>query len=150
MADVVQQARLKVLVADDELAITETLSVILRKNGFEVATAPNGAIAVELARLWNPDIFLSDVLMPEMNGIEAAILIRKALPQCKILLFSGHTVASDLMHDAACRGYDFDVLTKPIHPLELIGWLHSPLLGLARVENEAHRTQLPVDIPKAS
>ncbi len=124
------QPRLKVLVADDEQVIADTLKTILNQEGFDVAIAYNGAAAVEAARQWIPDIFLSDVVMPEMNGIEAAICIRAIHPRCKVLLFSGQAVTSNLMQDAWLRGYGFEVLVKPVHPLELIARLRNPGAGM--------------------
>lgn len=122
---IVSRSRRRILVADDEHVIADTLRTILDQNGFEVATAYCGATAVQAARLWRPDVFLSDVVMPEMNGIEAAIRIRSALPHCKILLFSGQAATSDLMQDAWVRGYDFEILVKPVHPNSLLARLQS-------------------------
>jgi CheY-like chemotaxis protein len=68
----------------------------------------------------NPSLIISDVAMPEMNGVEAMITIRGILPDCKILLFSGNALTSDVVKDALARGYDFGVLAKPVSPSELI------------------------------
>jgi DNA-binding response OmpR family regulator len=116
--------RIKVLVVDDEHSIADTLTIILKHHGFDTATAYCGTTAVEAARLWNPDILLTDVVMPDMNGIQAAMLIRAANPACKVLLFSGQTGAYEMMGpdlDAA----SFRFLQKPIHPAELIDSLRT-------------------------
>lgn len=116
--------RVKVLVVDDEHSIADTLTIILRRHGFDAATAYCGTTAVEAARLWNPDILLTDVVMPDMNGIEAAVLIQTAHPNCKVLLFSGQAAAQEMLTnhlDAA----NFRFLQKPIHPVELIDTLRT-------------------------
>jgi CheY-like chemotaxis protein len=117
----------KVLVADDEAYITETLQAILNGAGFEVATAGGGKEAVRKAREWRPDLVLSDVLMPDLDGIAASIQIVEFLPACRIVLFSGHGVVHDLLRTAHAHGYEFDLLLKPIHPLDLIQHLRGVL-----------------------
>ena len=115
--------RPRVLVADDERVIADTLGLILNQSGFEAATAYNGAKAVELARSFHPDVFLGDVVMPGMSGIEAAIRICSMIPECRVLLLSGQAATSDLLHDARLRGHDFEILLKPIHPTQLLARL---------------------------
>lgn len=116
--------RIKVLVVDDEHSIADTLTIILKHHGFDTATAYCGATAVEAARLWNPDILLTDVVMPDMNGIEVAMLIQAAHPGCKVLLFSGQSAAQDMLADHPEKA-SFRFLQKPIHPVELIDSLRS-------------------------
>ena len=72
--------RPKVLVVDDEAAITSTLSAILRMHGYDTATASSGEEAVEVARSFRPDCIVSEMMMKTMNGVEAAIEISRALP----------------------------------------------------------------------
>jgi CheY-like chemotaxis protein len=55
-----------------------------------------------------------------MNGIEAAIEIRKFLPNCKILLFSGQAATADLLEKARAKGHEFEILAKPVHPQDLL------------------------------
>jgi CheY-like chemotaxis protein len=113
----------KVLVADDERVIANTLAIILQHAGFEALAVYRGEEAVELARTFQPDILISDVVMAMMTGIEAAIQICTVLPACRILLFSGQADTADLLEDARQRNYDFDLLAKPIHPLVLLNKL---------------------------
>lgn len=105
----------RVLVADDEPVIAETLAIILRRSGFEVDVVHDRQAAVTQAEIWKPDALLIDVMMPVMNGIEAAIQISSFLPDCRIVLISGETATSDLQHEAENRGHSFEVLPKPIH-----------------------------------
>lgn len=119
----------RVLIADDELAIAKTLKQILINEGFHAMAVFGGRAAVEMAAEWRPDLLLSDVFMPDMNGIDAAIQITQRMPNCKVLLFSGNAVVHDLMKDAQERGYRFRVLQKPIHPLDLIQEVSAALAG---------------------
>jgi hypothetical protein len=56
------------------------------------------------------------VVMPGTNGVEMAIAIRREFVNCRILLFSGQAVTADLLDDARSRGYNFELLAKPVHP----------------------------------
>lgn len=116
---------MRVLIADDEPAIADTLQMILTREGLDTIAVYDGDAAIERARDWKPDLFLSDVIMPNVNGIEAAIQITKILPACRVLLLSGQAVVNDLMQDARDDGYDFNIVIKPIHPDELIALLRS-------------------------
>jgi CheY-like chemotaxis protein len=110
-----------VLVVDDERVIADTLSVILRRSGFSVMTAYDGETALELAAGIAPDLLLSDVMMgPGIDGTELAIRLIAACPDCKVLLFSGHAATVDLLAKARMSGHDFSLLTKPIHPSDLL------------------------------
>lgn len=109
----------KVLVVDDERLIADTLVAILNEAGFESTAAYSGADAVREALRSRPDLVISDVIMPGMNGIDASITIQRALPSCKILLFSGQFETADLLQ-AEASGYDFELLAKPIDPEDLL------------------------------
>jgi CheY-like chemotaxis protein len=113
----------RVLVVDDERVIADTLSIILNQNGFDASAVYTGSAAVDRARELQPQLVISDVIMPDMNGIEAAIRIRKALPGCKILLFSGQAATADLLEKARAQGHEFEILAKPVHPQDLLAKL---------------------------
>lgn len=108
---------------DDERVIADTLAIILNQHGFEAAAVYTGTAAVERAKVVRPDLVISDVIMPDMNGIEAAIHIRKFLPGCKILLFSGQAATADLLESARAQGHEFEILAKPVHPQDLLAKL---------------------------
>ena len=112
--------RQRVLVADDERVIADTLAMILNQSGFETRVAYSGEQAVEIAIVFHPEMMISDVIMTGVNGIDAAIEIRRMLPEIKVLLFSGQAATADLLEKARARGYDFEILAKPVHPQDLL------------------------------
>jgi CheY-like chemotaxis protein len=114
---------MKVLVADDERVIADTLAIILNQSGFDAKAVYTGLAAVEAAKAAPPDLLISDVIMPDMNGIDAAIRIRTMLPKCKILLFSGQAATADLLESARKQGHEFEILAKPVHPQDLLAKL---------------------------
>lgn len=114
------QEKPKVLVADDERVIADTLVIILNQSGFQATAVYSGESAVEVAREIEPDMVISDVIMNDMNGIDAAIQIRAMFPSCKILLFSGQAATADLLDRARGQGHEFEILAKPVHPQDLL------------------------------
>lgn len=117
----VEKEKRIVLVVDDERVIADTLSVILSRSGFAVMTAYDGESALELADTVSPDLLLSDVMMgPGIDGTQLAIRMVTSYPGCKVLLFSGHAATMDLLAKARRSGYDFTLLTKPVHPADLL------------------------------
>jgi CheY-like chemotaxis protein len=117
--------RPRVLIADDQRLIADMLVLILNQNRFETAAVYGGRQAVEKARQWRPDLFLSDVSMPEINGIQAANEIHAILPECRILLFSGDPGSADLIRQARSGGQSFEFLEKPIPPASLLKRIRS-------------------------
>ena len=113
----------KVLVADDERVIADTLAMILNQSGFEARAVYSGEKALELAGSFVPDMLISDVIMADLNGIDTAIRMRALLPGVKILLFSGQAATADLLEKARADGYEFDILAKPVHPQDLLAKL---------------------------
>jgi len=117
--------RPKVLIADDEKVIADTLATILNQNGFDATPVYSGASAVSSAKAGSPDLLICDVIMPDMDGVEAAIAIRGFLPKCKILLFSGKAATADLLDRAREHGHEFDFISKPVHPQDLLAKLRT-------------------------
>jgi CheY-like chemotaxis protein len=115
----------RVLVADDEQVIANTLAIILNQAGFEAKAVYSGESAVEILSEFQPNMLISDVIMTGMTGIEAAIQVRAKLPNCKILLFSGQAATADLLEKARAQGHEFEILAKPVHPTDLLAKLRS-------------------------
>lgn len=110
-----------VLVVDDEHAVADSLVKILNRSGYAAEAAYDGESALEMALLVPPELLLTDVAMPGMDGIELAVAVRKAVPDCKVLLLSGQAVTSNLSAKASNGGHQqFNVLMKPIHPDDLL------------------------------
>src|SRR5664279_5661017 len=109
-----------VLVVDDERVIADTLAMILSHSGYSPMTAYNAVSALEFARATPPELMISDVMMPGMNGVDLAITVTQEFPGCKVLLFSGQAATFDLLEEARLSGHDFTLLNKPVHPTDLL------------------------------
>ncbi len=110
----------KVLVVDDEAVLADTLAIILRTAGYGAAVAYSAADALELVTKEPPDLVISDVVMPGMNGIELAVRLGAAHPRCMVLLISGNANVDNLLETASRQGYSFELLAKPFHPKQLL------------------------------
>ena len=106
----------RILVVDDEKVIADTIVQILNRNGFIAEAAYGGEEAIEKATRHCPELVLSDVLMPQVDGVEAAIAIRMHCPDTRIVLFSGQAATVEILARARERGHNFELLPKPIIP----------------------------------
>jgi CheY-like chemotaxis protein len=110
----------RILIVDDEKTIADTLAMVFKIKGHESLAAYSAESAVELIETFEPDIVLSDVMMGKMTGVDLAIYLSKARPDCKVMLFSGQAATGDLLREASRKGHEFRLLAKPIHPQQLL------------------------------
>lgn len=113
-------SRSRILVVDDEWVIADSLTEILRCNGYATDTAYDGPGALQAALLSPPELVITDVVLPGMSGVELAITLKSVYPDCKILLCSGHASTPELLRSPHCAPYDFTLLSKPVRPRDLL------------------------------
>lgn len=111
---------ISILVVDDERRIADTLVLILNMKGYIASATYDGSTALALCHELVPDLVLSDVVMPGLNGVELAIELRQSFPHCQVLLFSGQAATADILEQARAQGYEFPLLAKPVHPEVLL------------------------------
>jgi CheY-like chemotaxis protein len=116
-------AQTRILVVDDEHLIADTTVAILRQDGFDATAAYSGTEAVQQAARLCPDIMVVDFFMPQMNGIEAAKLVREMCPNVKVFLLSGQASALDFLAHHEEHDLVYELLSKPIHPELLLATL---------------------------
>src|SRR5690606_10797092 len=117
----------KILVVDDESDIVELISYNLTKEGYQVFTASNGREAIKVAKEVYPDLIILDVMMPEMDGIEACRLMR-SMPEFKHVFMVFLTARSEEYSEIAGFhvGAD-DYIAKPIKPRALMSRINAIL-----------------------
>jgi CheY-like chemotaxis protein len=116
---------MRVLVIDDEKNVANTLVWVLEDGGFSATAAYDGKDALEKLKSFTPDVVISDVIMPGMNGIEVCEIIQLKYPKCRIFLSSGQAATIDLVHEAWERGLSWELLAKPLEPEDLLTKLSS-------------------------
>jgi PAS domain S-box-containing protein len=108
---------LRVLVADDNQALQESLGYMLRGAGCEIRAAPDGMHAVEMANSWRPDVVFVDIHMPGLNGFQVARQLRSQFSRSamKLVLMSGMSLDESLAQDARKAGFDacIDKVAEP-------------------------------------
>jgi DNA-binding response OmpR family regulator len=100
--------------------LAESLAELLRLQGHEVQVAFCGKSAVQMAARFVPETLITDIVMPDMNGVEAATQIRILSPACKIILMTGRSAAADLVLKTHALADGFELVSKPIHPRDLL------------------------------
>lgn len=120
-----------VLVVDDEHALADTLALILERAGYESTATYSAAEALIMVAKQCPELIISDVMMPVMNGVDFAVEVCKLHPGIKILLISGHAGTEDLVEAARSCGHSLDLLAKPVLPEDLLSRVTDMLDGVS-------------------
>jgi len=112
------ERRFKVLVADDEESLRGIVKEILTDNGYDVDAASNGKEAMDLVRKNNYEVLISDIRMPEMNGIELLEEVKKFNPKIEVIMMTSHASVETAIKAIRLGAYDY--LTKPFEDLDII------------------------------
>ena len=107
---------MKILVVDDEKLLVKGIKFILENEGYQVECAYDGAAAVELARTGNFDLIILDLMMPEIDGLEACVKIRE-FSSVPIIMLTARSEDTDKIIGFECGADDY--ITKPFNILEL-------------------------------
>jgi len=112
----------RILVVDDDFQMREMLGVILERKGYDVKTASDGKSALQLQSSKPFDIVITDIIMPEKEGLETISELRRDYPRVKIIAISGggRYQAESYLELATQIGAD-RVLVKPFGSWEILG-----------------------------
>jgi FixJ family two-component response regulator len=117
----------RIFIVDDEKVIADTLCAILRSSGYDAIAFYDAEQTLGACQKLQPDCVISDVSMPGMNGVEMAVQLRDRFPECRVLLFSGQAATLEVLEAAHRKGYDFELLLKPVHPKDLLAKLEKTI-----------------------
>jgi two-component system, OmpR family, response regulator len=132
---------INVLVVDDEPVLAEMVSMALRYEGWNIATAGDGAGALESARSQRPDVVVLDVMLPDMSGLDVLRKLREENPQLPVLLLTAKDAVEDRIAGLTAGGDDY--VTKPFSLEEVVLRLRA-LLRRTGVTTEDSGAQLVV------
>jgi two-component system OmpR family response regulator len=112
---------LRVLVVDDEVNIAELISMALRYEGWQVATAHNGTSAVHAAKELGPDAVVLDMMLPDIDGLEVLRRMRSSMPEVPVVFLTARDAVEDRVAGLTAGGDDY--VTKPFSLEELVARL---------------------------
>ncbi|GHV17010.1 hypothetical protein AGMMS49938_17510 [Fibrobacterales bacterium] len=133
----------RILIMDDSLALLKVLTQTLTQHGYEVDTAPNGALGLQKVETFQPGLAIIDIMMPEMDGFEATKKLRAAYPNVNIVVFSAQPAAV-VEKQAFSAGADL-FLQKPLREPVLLGIAKKYTATEIGEDEEEHETILPYD-----
>lgn len=110
----------KILIVDDVVSNVLLLKILLTNEKFQVCTASNGKMCIEMAKKEHPDLILLDVMMPDINGFDTAVVLKKdeETKDIPIIFLTALNTPQDLVHGFQVGASDF--LTKPFNKEELV------------------------------
>ena len=114
---------MQALLIEDDSETAQRIELMLKSEPFNVYTAASGKEGLDLGKLYDYDVILLDLNLPDMSGYEVLRLLRVAGVKTPILILSGHRNIEDKV-----KGFQFeadDYLTKPFHKDELVARIHS-------------------------
>ena len=114
----------QVLVVDDEPVVTEVVERYLRLEGYEVSLASDGAVALQLAQEWAPDLVILDIMLPAVDGLEVCRQIRNE-SQVPIIVLTARGDETDRVVGLELGADDY--VAKPFSPRDLVARVKSVL-----------------------
>ncbi len=117
----------RVLVVDDEPVARQSLTDILKLEGYTVASAPNGQAAVEFIRTHNVDLLIVDLKMPGMDGLEVVQVVNQVSPDTEVILLTAYGSTETAIQALRLRIHDY--LLKPASPAQILATVKK---GLSR------------------
>ncbi|QLL10519.1 two-component system response regulator TcrX [Mycobacterium vicinigordonae] len=126
-----------VLVVDDEPVLAEMVSMALRYEGWNIATAGDGSSAIATARAERPDVVVLDVMLPDMSGLDVLHKLRQENPRLPVLLLTAKDAVEDRIAGLTAGGDDY--VTKPFSIEEVVLRLRALLrrTGVTTVDSGA-------------
>jgi len=114
---------MRVLLIEDDSAMARSIELMLRSDGFNVYTTDLGEEGIDLGKLYDYDIIVLDLQLPDMSGFEVLKSLRVAKVRAPVLILSGNTIV-----EAKVKALGFgadDYMTKPFHKDELVARMHA-------------------------
>ncbi len=144
-ADEEGSVTMRVLLIEDDSAMARSIELMLRSEGFNVYTTDLGEEGIDLGKLYDYDIIVLDLQLPDMSGFEVLKALRVAKVQTPVLILSGNAIV-----EAKVKALGFgadDYMTKPFHKDELVARIQAVV---RRSKGHASRSSPPASSPSIS
>ncbi len=128
---------IRILVVDDEDSVRNVLAQVLQEDGFAVTEAANGKRALESMEKESFSLVITDIVMPEMNGLELTRKIKQLYPETQVIIITSHASLETAIKALRYGAYDY--LFKPFEDLELISAAANRAIEKVRLITENHR-----------
>lgn len=135
----------KILVVDDEISLQETLDYNLKKQGYEVKTTGDGAEVLDMAREWEPDLIVLDVMLPGMDGFEVCRVLRQEMAT-PVLMLTARDDEIDRVVGLEVGADDY--MAKPFSMRELIARVKAMLRRVRLTRDEVVKSEIEAGKPK--
>jgi DNA-binding NtrC family response regulator len=136
-----QTRKARVLAIDDEPAIVDWMKTLLEGEGYEVRTAQNGHRGEELYRAWRPDVAVTDLLLPDVDGLELLKRFKQTFDDTEVIVLTGHATVARAVEAIRAGAYSF--VEKPVEPDAFIAMLDKAVERKdLRSENQQLKQQL--------
>ncbi len=120
----------RVLVVDDDRLVADTLALIFCRRGFACRVAYSTDEALACAEEFRPELLLCDITMPERDGVELMRELSRVLPECRILVLTGHSQNLErVLDNSNVLPQPVGVLCKPCEPAQLLSKAGAMLAG---------------------
>jgi len=111
----------RILVVDDDRLVADTLAIIFVKAGFEARAAYSADEALDVSRIFTPDLLLCDITMPGRDGLALVCDISRELPSCRIIVLTGfYSNLHNVREQSDKLAHPMGILTKPCQPSDLL------------------------------
>ncbi|GAJ22417.1 unnamed protein product, partial [marine sediment metagenome] len=130
------EGKKKILIVEDEFGLQETFRDIFLMEGYDVRVAVDGSNGYEIYRQFEPDLVFTDVVMPNMNGLELVKKIREINPRIKVIYTSGFFGIKRLKRelDEEILQYGYHAISKPFKVSAMLDLVKDYLTELEEVE----------------
>lgn len=145
-----KRSQINILVIEDENLLREYLCDFLEDIGFCTLQAENGKVGLELIESRNPDLVLTDLRMPEMNGLDVLSTIQKDHPDLPVVVISGTGSLSDVVQTLKLGAWDY--ILKPIHDYNVLEMAVTRVIERKQLidENRRYKEHLEEEVEKRS
>jgi len=110
----------RILLVDDNRSVLVTLLLILKQEGYVAEGVASVAAALDYVRQHRPQVVITDINLPDGNGVDLAIEIHGFAPDTRLLLTSGDSHGTPALELARQRGFNFELICKPVPPPDLL------------------------------
>jgi len=118
-----ENAKVRVLVVDDDMRVADSIVQILVTSGYTAVGAYSAEAAMKMAERLDPQVVISDVVMGPVSGIELAIHIREHHPDCRVLLISGYSAPLGHNSGSVAKGAKLQFMAKPVDPARILDFV---------------------------